>query len=112
MIDNRLSSDYKIDMKRLSPIVEQHREEIVRIAKEYGFINVRIFGSMARGEDTPESDIDMVVDLDPERTKKGLITLRFPDEVKKLTNREVQFTTEDSLHPSLKDKILEECIPL
>jgi len=44
------------------------REEILRIAAARGAHNVRVFGSVARGEARPDSDVDLLVDLDPERT--------------------------------------------
>ena len=45
----------------------KHREQVLTIASKHGAFNVRIFGSVARGEDTPESDIDFLVDYDPEK---------------------------------------------
>ena len=44
------------------------RDEIVRIAAARGAHNIRVFGSVARGEENPDSDIDFLVDLDPHRT--------------------------------------------
>jgi len=49
------------------PINEQ-REKILQIAARYGARNVRLFGSTARGDSRPESDVDLLVDLEPDRS--------------------------------------------
>ncbi|MGH8906010.1 MAG: helix-turn-helix domain-containing protein [Egibacteraceae bacterium] len=51
----------------LRRLLADHREEILRIADEYGASNVRVFGSVARGDHTARSDIDLLVDLPPRR---------------------------------------------
>ncbi len=51
-----------------APTLRARREEIVRIAAARGARDVRVFGSVARGEARPDSDVDFLVDLDPERT--------------------------------------------
>ena len=48
--------------------LRQRREEILRIAAARGAYNVRVFGSVARDEATPESDVDLLIDLEPGRT--------------------------------------------
>src|ERR1700675_4327183 len=49
-------------------LLKANREEILRLASKYGARNVRIFGSVARGEAGPESDVDILVDLEPGRS--------------------------------------------
>jgi uncharacterized protein len=51
-----------------SDIVREKREEILAIARKHGAFNVRVFGSVARGEADEESDIDLLVDLDADRS--------------------------------------------
>lgn len=49
-------------------LLQEKREDILRIATQYGALNVRVFGSVARGEATDNSDVDFLVDLAPEST--------------------------------------------
>ncbi len=48
--------------------VRAHRDEILHVAARHGAGNVRLFGSVARGEDTPESDVDLLIDVTGETT--------------------------------------------
>ncbi|HYP19755.1 MAG TPA: nucleotidyltransferase domain-containing protein, partial [Chloroflexia bacterium] len=52
----------------INELLEAKREEILEIAARHGAHNVRIFGSVARGEATPESDLDFLVELEPGRS--------------------------------------------
>ena len=52
----------------LNVALQENREEILRLAEKYGASNVRVFGSVARGNAGPESDIDFLIDLEPGRT--------------------------------------------
>ena len=52
----------------LDALLKTHREEILAIARQHGASNVRVFGSVARGESGPDSDIDILVDLEPGRS--------------------------------------------
>jgi predicted nucleotidyltransferase len=52
----------------LAPLVADRREEILRLAEKHGAYNVRVFGSAARGELAPESDVDFLVDLEAGRS--------------------------------------------
>jgi predicted nucleotidyltransferase len=62
---------------RLEELRQSNKEQILRLAASYGARNIRIFGSVARGDSSPLSDIDFLVDLDPDRTLMhlgGLLT--------------------------------------
>lgn len=90
-------------------ILQQKKKEILAVAREHGLLNIRVFGSVARGEDTPESDIDFLVDLEKGRSLfdlGGLIKLQ------DLLGRKVDIVTERGLHWYLRDKILKEARPL
>jgi predicted nucleotidyltransferase len=56
--------------------VREHRDEILRVAASYGAGNVLLFGSVVRGEDTPESDVDLLVDVTGETTVSRLVSQR------------------------------------
>ena len=53
---------------RLNQLLQEKRQEILKIAAKHGAYNVRIFGSVARGEADEASDVDILVELEPERS--------------------------------------------
>jgi predicted nucleotidyltransferase len=72
------------------------REEILKIAAKHGAYNVRVFGSVARGEATAESDIDFLVELEPHRSLFDYIALI--QELALLLGRKIDVTEPDNLH--------------
>jgi hypothetical protein len=92
-------------------ILAEKREEIIKIAEKHGAYNVRIFGSVARGEDDEKSDIDFLIDYDLSKISSwfpmGLIL-----DLEALLGRKVDIATDDSLHYFIRDKVLEEVIKL
>ena len=90
--------------------VRLKKQEILAVTRGHGLLNVRIFGSVARGDDTPQSDIDFIVDLEKGRTLLdiggALVKLQ------ELLDRKVDIVTERGLHWYLRDKILKEARPL
>ncbi len=91
---------------KMHPLVEQHRSEIRTIAERHGLRHVRVFGSMARGDATDASDIDLLVSLPPDRT--GLALGGLLVDAQDLLNRRVDVVTERGLHPALRQRVLEE----
>ncbi len=91
-------------------LIEQHRTEILAIAERHGIRDVRVFGSMARGDADETSDLDLLVSLPPQRTGLSLGALLM--EVQDLLQRRVEVVTEKSLHPALRERILQEAQPL
>ncbi len=91
-------------------IVQQRKKEIIAVARAHGLVNVRVFGSVARGEDTAQSDIDLLVDLEKGRTLLDLggALVQLQD----LLGRRVDIVTERGLHWYLREKILREARPL
>jgi uncharacterized protein len=53
----------------------QKRNDILRIAAQYGARNLRVFGSVARGDDRAHSDVDLLVDMDPDRSMLDVVGL-------------------------------------
>jgi len=90
--------------------VERHREDILRVAERHGAGNVRIFGSVARGDDTPDSDVDLLVDV------TGETTPWFPGslvaDLEQVLKRRVQVVIHRSLSPLIRDAVLREAVPL
>jgi uncharacterized protein len=92
-------------------LLDERRSQILAIAEKHGAYNVRVFGSVARGEATEDSDIDFLVDYELEK-----ITPWFPvgliHDLEDLLDREVDVVTTKSLHYFLKDRILQEAVSL
>ncbi len=84
------------------------REEVLRVAALHGARNVRIFGSVARGEDRPDSDIDILVELDSGRSLLDLVALK--QDLEDLLGREIDVLTEPALSPYLRDAVLKEAV--
>lgn len=91
--------------------IHKHRDDILAIAKKHGIKNVRVFGSVVRGEETPESDIDFLIDVE-RPVKNGLGFAAFKIEVEKLMNRDVDIVFETGIYHRLRDIILSEARPL
>ena len=91
-------------------LIEQHRTEILAIAERHGIREVRVFGSMARGDADDASDVDLLVSLPPQRTGLSLGALLM--EAQELLQRRVEVVTEKCLHPALRERIIQEAQPL
>jgi len=95
----------------LSSVLSEERAAAVRaLGERYGVQNIRVFGSFARGEARPDSDVDLVVDYVPGHG--GFAFIDFCQEVEALLQRKVDVVTEKSLHPIIKDKVLAQALPL
>jgi len=94
----------------INELVTAKREEILRLAAKHGARNVRVFGSVARDEAGPESDLDLLVDVAPEHSPwfpAGLVA-----DLEDLLGCKVQVLTEDALHWYIRARVLEEAAPL
>lgn len=94
----------------LDDLLQTKRQEILALAAKHGARNVRVFGSVARGEAGPESDIDLLVELDPKRSLLDHVALI--QDLEDLLGRKVDVVTERGLHRSLRKRILQEALPL
>lgn len=86
------------------------RDEILRTAARYGARNVRVFGSVARGEATAASDIDILVDLEPGRSLFDLGGLLM--DLRALLGQPVDVVTERGLRQRIREQVLREAISL
>ena len=86
------------------------RKEILETASRNGAVNVRVFGSVARGDNRPDSDIDFLVNLEPGRSLLDLA--RLLRELNILLDHPVDVITEAGLRPRIKSKVLKEARPL
>ena len=96
--------------KAIDELLQAKREDILRTADKYGASNVRIFGSIVRGEADGESDIDLLVDMEPGRTLFDVSELLV--ELQDLLGREVDVVTEKGLNDRIRERVLNEAMPL
>ncbi len=94
----------------MDPLVETQRDAILRLAKLHGATHVRVFGSMARDDANRDSDVDILVDLEPGRTLLDIGG--FLMDLQDLLGRRVDVVTEPALHPRIREAVLREAIPL
>lgn len=86
------------------------REQILGIAARHGASNVRVFGSVARGDAREESDVDILVDLAPGRSLLDHAALMV--DLEDLLGRRVDVATERGLKPHVRERILREAVRL
>ncbi len=94
----------------IDDIITGKREEILEAAARHGARGLRIFGSFARGEAGPDSDVDVLIDLEPGRSlfDAGGLLMDLQD----ILGRKVDVVTEGSLHWYIRDRVLNEAVPL
>ena len=90
--------------------VRRERGTILQLAARYGIRRIRIFGSVARGQAGPDSDLDVLVDFDPGRSL--LDQVGFEQDLQALLGCPVEVVAEGGLSPYLERRILREAIPL
>ena len=90
----------------LLELVQNKREAILQVAARRGARNVRLFGSVARGEAGPDSDLDFLVDLEPGRSLLDLGGLLM--DLQRLLGRKVDVVTEAGLRPRIRPRVLKE----
>jgi uncharacterized protein len=90
--------------------LRQVRDQLIEAAARRGATNVRVFGSVARGDATPSSDVDLLVDLEPGRSLVDLGGLLM--DLTELLGAEVDVVTEAGLKPRVRDRVLAEAVPL
>ncbi len=94
----------------IAEIIEEQKEQILALAAKYGAFNVRVFGSVARGEATGDSDVDFLVDMEDGRSLFDLGGLLY--DLQKLLHRKVDVVTEAGLHWYIKDRVIKEAKPI
>ena len=90
--------------------IRLNRTAIQRLAKKYGVTDIRIFGSAARGEDTAQSDVDFLVEMEPGRSLFDMGGLLM--DLQSLLGCRVDIVTEKSLHWYIREQVLNEARPL
>jgi predicted nucleotidyltransferase len=95
---------------KLNRLLEEKRGEIMRIAAEHGARDVRVFGSVARGEGDGESDIDFLVELETGRSLMDLGGMQM--ELESLLGRRVDVVTARGLKARIRERVLREAVPV
>ena len=95
---------------RTRELLREKREEIFRIAARHGARNVRLFGSVARDDADDDSDIDLLVDMEPGRSLLDHAALWL--ELQAALGRKVDVVSERGIKPRIRDRVLQEAIPI
>ena len=94
----------------LSTLLREKRDDILRIAARHGASNVRVFGSVARGEAGPGSDLDLLISLAPGRSLLDHVALW--QDLEDLLHCKVDVVSEKALHWYIRERVLEEAAAL
>lgn len=94
----------------LAKKLQAHRQAILKIAQVYGAYNIRVFGSVARGEDDAASDLDLLVDLESGRSLFDLGGLVM--DLQELLGCKIDVVTENGLKHRIRDRVLQEAVEL
>ena len=94
----------------MSKLLERHRLEILRIAATHGARRVRVFGSSSRGEEGPDSDMDVLVDLEPGRDPLDIVAIK--QDLEGLLGCKVDVVTERAVSPYIRETVLREAATL
>jgi hypothetical protein len=91
-------------------LLQMRRDEVLRIAASYGVRDVRVFGSVARGEAGPKSDVDFLVEMEEGRSLLDLVGLW--QDLETLLGCRVDVVEPEGLHWYIRDRVLQEAVPL
>lgn len=91
--------------------IDDKRDAILKIAEKYGVKTVRIFGSHARGDFTPDSDVDFIIEVD-DRPRAPWFPGGLVAELERLLGKRVDVVDVDAINPRIRDNVLREAQPL
>ena len=91
-------------------LLKKHKKTIHKIAVNHGVRSIQVFGSFARGDENMDSDIDLLVELEPNRSLLDIIALKY--DIEDLTGRKVDVVTPAGISPYLVKQIMKEAVPL
>ena len=94
----------------LDELLQAKREDILQTARKYGAYNVRVFGSVARGEADEKSDIDLLVDMEKGRSLLDLAGLLV--DLEDLLGCKIDVVTEKGLRERIRERVLKEAVAL
>ncbi len=97
-------------MKATESTVHDMRDEILRISQMHGATRVRLFGSFARGTAHSDSDLDLLIDLDPNRDLLDVVAIK--QDLEELLGRQVHVVTEAAINRRIRGAVLKDAVPL
>lgn len=97
-------------MVTLDTLRRERRAEILKLAEQRGARNLRVFGSVARGEATDTSDLDLLVEWEPGRSLLDHVALK--QDLEDILGVSVDIGSERGLHWFVRDNVLQEAVPL
>ena len=95
---------------KIEELLKDQREDILRIARKHGARNVRLFGSVARGEARADSDVDFLVEMEAGRSLLDHVALI--QDLEDQLGVKVDVVTEKALHRYIRERVLQEAVPL
>ncbi|MBX3459585.1 MAG: nucleotidyltransferase family protein [Planctomycetes bacterium] len=90
--------------------IHELRDEIQALASKHGAVRIRLFGSVARGEDGPEIDVDFLVQLDTDRSLLDFVNLKL--DLEELLGRRVDLVAEGGISKWIRKRVLREAQPI
>jgi len=106
--NNYAAGDRAEKIQDISQGLKEKRQEILRIAQAHGASNIRVFGSVARGDSVPGSDVDLLVDFD---RPIGLFHFfRVQQRLERILGSRVDLVMREAVKPQLRDRILREAV--
>ena len=97
-------------MATIDDLLILHRERLLAAVARHHAHSLRVFGSVARGEERPDSDVDFLVDFEPDASLLDLIGLK--EDFEAVLGRPADIVTAEGVSPFLRDRILKEAVPL
>jgi hypothetical protein len=94
----------------IKEFLQTKREEIIRTAAKHGARNIRVFGSVARGEADEASDIDLLVEMEPSRSLLDHAALWL--ELQEVLGRKVDVVSDRGIKPRIRERVLRKAVPL
>ena len=102
--------DDRLNKLGLTELLRLKKKEIHRIARQHGARNLRVFGSVARGEAGEGSDLDLLVEMEPRRSLLDLVAIK--QDLEDLLGCKVDVVTEAAVSPYLRERVLNEAVSL
>jgi len=90
--------------------LREKREEVLKLAHQHGASRVRVFGSVAKDEDTEASDLDLLVEMESGRSLLDLVAIK--QDLEELLGCRVHVVTEAAVSPYLRERVLQEAVHL
>jgi predicted nucleotidyltransferase len=97
-------------MLSLEELRRERRTAIIELARQHGARSIRVYGSVARGQATDDSDLDLLVECEPDRSLLDLVGLK--QDLEDLLGVTVDIGSERGLHWFIRDEVLREAVPL